>query len=183
MATQIEYTSDIAQIEAQARKRVGELKDFYIHTITFVVINIFLVLLNLFVTPDYLWAVFPILGWGIGLAAHAVSVFGLFGIGTSAWEDRKVKEFMLAHQKGLSAGQVRDLLREELDVAASADVSDLRRVVDRLENLEAIVTSEAWDEREAGEPKISLEEPRYGSGERPELTDEERARQLSQRVR
>ncbi len=183
MATQIEYTADASRIEEQARKRVGELKDFYIHTITFVVVNIFLVLLNLFVTPDYLWAVFPILGWGIGLVAHAVSVFGLFGIGTSAWEDRKVREFMLAQQKGLSAGQVRDLLREELDVAASADMSDLRRVVTRLENLEAIVTSEAWDEREASTPRVSLDEPGYNSGEQPELTDEERARQLSQRVK
>jgi len=104
---------------------------------------VFLVILNLVTSPDYFWALWAIMGWGIGLFAHAVSVFGVFGVGSKAWEERKVRELMLAQQQGLSASQVRQLLRDELDEVGEPVA--WRRVIARLENLEAIVTSKDWD--------------------------------------
>lgn len=141
-----EKTSDI---EAEARKRVQDLKDFYIHLGIYALVNVFLIVLNLLTSPDVFWAIWPILGWGIGLGAHAIHVFGLFGIGNRDWEERKVRELMLQRQQGLSAEQVRQLLHEELQAESSTSQDTVERMRQRLENLEAIVTSKEWDLLEA----------------------------------
>lgn len=77
-----------------ARKRVEIIKGFYAHLIVYVVVNAVLVAINLLVTPRFLWFLFPLFGWGIGLFFHAIFGFGLFGIFTKEWEERKVKEYM-----------------------------------------------------------------------------------------
>src|SRR5690554_2285033 len=128
-------------IEARARKRVHELRDFYSHLATYAIVNALLVGINLTTTPDPFWAIWPIIGWGIGLLSHAVSVFGLFGIGGREWEERKVRELML-QQSHLTADQVRDVLRQELPASQPLDTD---RLIRRLEHLEAIVTSHDWD--------------------------------------
>ena len=78
----------------RARKRVEAIKGFYAHLIVFVVVNAVLVAINLVVTPGFLWFVFPLFGWGIGLFFHAIFGYGLFRIFTKEWEERKVKEYM-----------------------------------------------------------------------------------------
>ncbi len=44
---------------------------FYKHLRAYGIVNVFLLLINLFTSPRALWFVFPVLGWGIGLAFHA----------------------------------------------------------------------------------------------------------------
>lgn len=133
--------------ERRARKRVRALKDFYSHLATYLVVNAFLVAINLTTTPDPFWAIWPIAGWGIGIVSHAISVFGLFGLGTRDWEERKVRELM-QQQNHLTADHVRDLLRQELP----AQPIDGERLIRRLEHLETIVTSRDWDMLEDREP-------------------------------
>ncbi|MFM6198162.1 MAG: 2TM domain-containing protein, partial [Dolichospermum sp.] len=41
----------------------------------FMAINGFLVLLNLVVSPGYFWAIYPMLGWGLGLLLHGLKVY------------------------------------------------------------------------------------------------------------
>ncbi len=132
-------------IEQEVRERVKELKDFYVHLGVYVLVNVFLIIINLLTSPGFFWAIFPLLGWGIGLGAHAVGLFGLFGIGGKAWEERKVRELMLQRQRGLSAEQVRQLLHEELNTEPPSGQANLERILQRLENLEAIVTSTDWE--------------------------------------
>ena len=74
--------------QEQARKRIKELKDFYAHIASYVVVHIFLIGLNFFVTSDYPWVLYSLGGWGIGLAIHAFEVFGT----SSDWEERKMQE-------------------------------------------------------------------------------------------
>jgi hypothetical protein len=74
--------------QEQARKRIKDLKDFYSHLASYVVVHIFLVTLNLFVTTDHLWVFYSLGGWGIGLAIHAFDVFGT----SKGWEERKMQE-------------------------------------------------------------------------------------------
>ena len=74
--------------QEQARKRIKELKAFYAHLASYIVVHIFLVALNLFVTPDFMWVLFSFGGWGIGLAMHALDVFGT----SAGWEARKMQE-------------------------------------------------------------------------------------------
>ncbi|MCP6760359.1 MAG: 2TM domain-containing protein [Fischerella sp. CENA71] len=49
-------------------------KGFSAHLISFLAVNSFLILLNLFTSPSYFWAVFPLLGWSLGLFFHGWSV-------------------------------------------------------------------------------------------------------------
>ena len=77
-----------------AKKRVEALKDFYVHAIVYVVINLLLFMINVLTTPNSLWFFWPLLGWGIGLTLHALLVFGggrWFG---AEWEERKINELM-----------------------------------------------------------------------------------------
>ena len=76
----------------EAKKRVAEIKGFYQHLASYLVVNAALVIINLLTSPGYLWFVWPLGGWGIGLALHALSVFG--GLWGKSWEERKIKEFM-----------------------------------------------------------------------------------------
>ncbi|WP_332699486.1 2TM domain-containing protein, partial [Halalkalibacter lacteus] len=71
------------------------LKAFYIHFIVYILVNTMFVIINL-MNYEYAgrwWFVYPLLGWGIGLVSHGLSVasFGLFG---PDWEERKIKEYM-----------------------------------------------------------------------------------------
>ncbi len=169
---------NLPELEKQARKRVKELKEFYTHLTFFVIINLFLSVLSVITSPNYFWAMWPILGWSLGLFSHAISVFGLFGIGSKTWEERKVQEFMLAQQRGLDASQVRTLLRQELDEAAQAGPAEMQRIIERLENIEAIVTSQAWDNLQEAKTQASplLDEMDT------ELSDSEKAKRLARRV-
>ena len=57
----------------RAQARVKELKGFYIHATAYVLVNIGLFVINL-LTGGGWWFYWPLLGWGIGLAAHAMPV-------------------------------------------------------------------------------------------------------------
>lgn len=77
----------------RAKKRVEELKSFYIHLTVYISVNIALIIINILTNPDYLWFIYPLLGWGIGLTVHSIVVY-LGGKWGSAWEDKKIKELM-----------------------------------------------------------------------------------------
>lgn len=74
---------------AQAQRRVKELRGFYTHLFTYIVVNIVLIGINLTSSPETIWFIYPLLGWGIGVAAHAIGTF--FG---RKWEERKIQEYL-----------------------------------------------------------------------------------------
>ena len=78
----------------QARRRVRRLREFYVHAAVFVVIIGGLAALNWIVSPTFWWVAFPAIGWGVGLGAHAVSVFFEDSLLGSAWEERKTRELV-----------------------------------------------------------------------------------------
>jgi hypothetical protein len=78
----------------KARKRVEEIKDFYVHLLVYITVNAGLFLINLVSSPGNWWFYWPLLGWGIGLLAHGVAVFGLRGFLGSEWEERKIRQIM-----------------------------------------------------------------------------------------
>lgn len=58
-----------------ARKRAKKKMDFFNHVLVYVVVNGFLFAINLFTSPGYLWAVWPLMGWGVGLALHGATIY------------------------------------------------------------------------------------------------------------
>ncbi len=112
--------------ERKARRRVKEIKDYYQHLAAYISVNLFLLILNLMTSPGFLWCLFPLLGWGIGMFIHTVSIFGFFGIGGEKWEEQKVQE-ILGH---------------------TATRGELERLSQRIDNLVTLISgadSEALD--------------------------------------
>ncbi len=59
------------------QKSLREKKiDFRRHLRTYLVMSAFFVILNIFTIGSIGWAIWPILGWGIGVAMQAMSLYG-----------------------------------------------------------------------------------------------------------
>lgn len=67
-------TRDLYRI---ARRRAGAKLGLVIHAAVFVAVNAFLALVQLRATPGLHWNLWPLAGWGLGLAIHAVVVLFL----------------------------------------------------------------------------------------------------------
>lgn len=107
----------------RARKKVGEMREFYGHLATYVVVISGLILLNL-LTSSFPWVLFAMLGWGIGLFFHAMEVFGdRFFLGRD-WEERKIQEIM-ARERGEKAKRGGTLRSEEADADPYFDFADI----------------------------------------------------------
>jgi hypothetical protein len=64
-----------------ARRRVKARLGLYIHAAAYVAVNSFLALVQSQTTPGVLWSLWPLAGWGIGLAIHgAVLLLGQSGL-------------------------------------------------------------------------------------------------------
>jgi hypothetical protein len=77
----------------RAKKKVEELKGFYIH------FSIYLIMVPVFIylnakSTSFPWAIFPIGGWGFGVLGHASEVFGWNPFFGKDWEERKIRKFM-----------------------------------------------------------------------------------------
>lgn len=119
----------------KARKRVKDKKAFYQHLMSFVIVNMFLFALNVITYPRHWWFVYPLLGWGVGLAFHYVEVFGIpgFDILSKEWEDRELdKELNKIErerpQKVLNSPKEIKLLKEE-----ELELKELRKNYDESE--------------------------------------------------
>ena len=81
----------------EARRYACKVRGFYTHLAVFVLVNGLLVALNYTMHPGRIWHVWATLGWGIGLLAHAVSVFAFGPWFGAAWEERKIREYLSRH--------------------------------------------------------------------------------------
>lgn len=79
----------------RAQKRVKEIKSFYSNLISYCIIIPFLIIINLLTTPENIWFFFPMLGWGIGVVAHGMSVFAI----GKKWEDEKIRQILEKQNK------------------------------------------------------------------------------------
>jgi hypothetical protein len=55
--------------------RIWQNQGFRIHLIIYAVVNVLLIIVNLATSPDKLWFYWPLIGWGIGIAAHGFGVY------------------------------------------------------------------------------------------------------------
>ncbi len=66
-------TPTLDDIERLARKRAGAKMGWYIHALIYICVNIGLAVLSGLSGRN--WAIFPALGWGLGLLIHGMVVF------------------------------------------------------------------------------------------------------------
>jgi hypothetical protein len=77
----------------RAKQRVEKIKGFYVHFGIYLIFIPIFIFLN-FQSTSFPWAAFPIVGWGMGVAGHAMDVFNYNPFLGRDWERRKMKEFM-----------------------------------------------------------------------------------------
>jgi len=89
--------SDFMQEQAyiKAKKRVKNIKGFYIQLFLYCAITPIIITVNLVFSPGYHWFWFSTIGWAIGVFFHWLAVFGFSKIGYGKdWEEKKIKEIM-----------------------------------------------------------------------------------------
>lgn len=77
-----------------AKKRVESLKGFYIHFGLYLLFFPVFIYLNYISGAGFPWALFPIIGWGIGVMGHAAETFNYNPFFGKKWEERKIRELM-----------------------------------------------------------------------------------------
>jgi 2TM domain len=74
-AAEQEWLKNNVEVKKEQMSNSQQRKGFKSHLFVFIAINSFLVILNLVVSPGYFWAIFPMLGWGLGLLLHGIKVY------------------------------------------------------------------------------------------------------------
>lgn len=78
-------------IEQLARRRAGAKLGWYAHAAAFTVVNVVIFGMSRYGFGNRPWSVYPLLGWGLGLALHGISVF-MLGTGSGLRERMVQKE-------------------------------------------------------------------------------------------
>ena len=99
----------------RARKRVKDIRSFYVSAMMYCIVIPSLWAFNL-ISGGKIWAHWPTIGWGIGLTAHGLSVFAGQSFFGTEWEQKKVDEIMareklkvVSSEKQLMQAQMRML--------------------------------------------------------------------------
>ena len=84
----------------RAKERVEELKKFYSHLLSYIVVNIFLAAVNYYSNQwAYPWFLWVTAGWGIGGICDALKAYQINPMFNKDWEERKIKSFMEEEEK------------------------------------------------------------------------------------
>ncbi len=79
----------------KAKKKVKQIKDFYVHIIVMVFSLPIIITVNLMFVPSFRFFWFAVLGMLFSVAMHWIQVFGFSKLGVGKdWEERKIKEMM-----------------------------------------------------------------------------------------
>jgi hypothetical protein len=79
-----------------AKRYVERKIGFFIHLAAYLVVNSGLMLFNFLVVPAKLWAIWPLLGWGIGLLFHGAATF--LSTPGASWKQRMIENELKRHQ-------------------------------------------------------------------------------------
>ena len=77
-----------------AKEKVRNLKGFYTNLISYLVINVVLIIINYVTSPGYWWFYWVTIFWGIAVLIHAVQVFITGNKLSKEWEEKKIDEEM-----------------------------------------------------------------------------------------
>ena len=84
----------------EAKAKVSELKSFYKNLISYISVNVILIIINLAASPGSLWFYWITIFWGIAILIQASKVFLIKDkfLGKD-WEEKKIKDIMEKENK------------------------------------------------------------------------------------
>jgi hypothetical protein len=91
--------------EELAQKKVDAIIGFRIHFIVYLGVNALLILINLAILAaggrpagvsfmGYLWCIYPLLGWGIGIVCHYIAMRRFTEERFAKWREAQLRRFM-----------------------------------------------------------------------------------------
>ena len=80
------------EIYQRAKRRVEAKIGFYIHLTVYVGVNVLLIIINLFTSPQHLWFIWPLMGWGVGIVFHGMATFIFSGRKFMEIRDRMIEK-------------------------------------------------------------------------------------------
>lgn len=63
----------------RAKKRVETKVGFYRHLTTYIAVCVLLIIINFSTSTEYLWFIWPVMGWGFAVLLHALRAFAFPG--------------------------------------------------------------------------------------------------------
>lgn len=89
-----------------AKARTLKVKSFYKSIVTYLVVNLVLLIINLVTSPENLWFYWVLIFWGIAIGVQAIRLFifpsASFG---KEWEERKIDEYMKKDARDVVAAE------------------------------------------------------------------------------
>lgn len=85
-----EYKKAYREIVKDEAKR-----GFLVHLIIYILVNAMLIAINLIYSPEAIWFFYPLIGWGIGLTMHFISMLWV----EKEMEKREARAEYLAREK------------------------------------------------------------------------------------
>lgn len=84
----------------RAKDQVKQIKKFYINLIAYCCVIPYLAFKNYQENDfEFVWVIFPALGWGLGLLFNAMKAFNYHPILGKNWEQKKIKKYMESSKK------------------------------------------------------------------------------------
>ena len=85
---------ELSEEEREAVEYVRDIKAFYSHLVVYVIAITAMAASNLYMGADNLWFIWPMLGWGLGVASHGLAVFEILSLFGVDWEQRQIRKRM-----------------------------------------------------------------------------------------
>jgi hypothetical protein len=73
--TETAHVASERQLRKEAVARINKKHEFASHLVVYLMVNLLLVAIWATTGAGFFWPVFPLMGWGIGLVAHAWETF------------------------------------------------------------------------------------------------------------
>lgn len=83
---------EIPEQEREALEYVRDIKGFYSHLIMYLIFAPAMIVASFFYNDGDPWYIWPVLGWGVGVAAHGLVVFEVFNLFGADWERRQIEK-------------------------------------------------------------------------------------------
>lgn len=94
----IDVPENEQEILVEAKKNVENFKRFYAHLTSYIMVNSFLIVINMITNSTFPWFLIPLFAWGIVLVTHAMKTYNYNLFLGKDWEDKKIREYMDKHK-------------------------------------------------------------------------------------
>ncbi len=142
---------------SSVKDRMHEIKKFAANAAAYLTFNTFAFMMNVTQGPDGPIVLIPMILWGIPLVMQWNRIFGRKGKKTEQWEEAMLHEFMYGEEmpEPLEELILAPEKKRRLISMSRAKDEEINTLQKRLENLEAIITSQKWDELEEKEKEMA----------------------------